>query len=196
VLEDGFQNPDLRKDLSLVVVDGGYGFGNGRTIPAGPLREPVAAGLARAAAVVLIGEDRSGARGAVTDAVPILTARLVPTAAPALSGARVVAFAGIGRPQKFFETLEEIGCDLAERRAFADHHPYTEAEALGLCELADRANAIAVTTEKAVPYTHLRPHETVLDLVCRLQLEKTKVEVKFVDIGRNINGEGTLLDRY
>src|SRR5205814_7902568 len=101
LLDDGFQNPSVAKDLSLVVVDAGYGFGNGRVMPAGPLREPVAAGLARAEAVVLIGDGpepdelRQAAR-------PVLRANLEPVDGDRFAGMRILAFAGIGRPEKFF----------------------------------------------------------------------------------------------
>ena len=123
VMDDGFQNPSLAKDLALLVVDGAYGFGNGRVIPAGPLRESPARGLARADAVVLMGEDRLGLGerlgGRLGPGCPLLRARLEPRAeGRPLSGRRGLAFAGIGRPAKFFETLERLGAELVEPRAF------------------------------------------------------------------------------
>lgn len=149
VMDDGFQNPSLAKDLSVVVVDGGYGFGNGRCQPAGPLREPVAAGLARADAAVLIGPDTAGAEAALAGGPPVFRARLAPgPEAHALAGRRVLAFAGIGRPAKFFASLAEIGCDIVDGRAFPDHHPYAPEEVMALCEDAHAADALPVTTEK------------------------------------------------
>jgi len=145
VMDDGFQNPGLAKDCALVVVDGGVGFGNGYVFPAGPLREPVAAGAARAKACVLIGEDRFGA--AASTGLPVLRADLVPEAGD-LAGARVLAFAGIGRPAKFFDTLAAIGADIAATRAFDDHHPYTAAEIPALRADADRLGARLATTRK------------------------------------------------
>src|SRR5271170_3295535 len=116
VMDDGFQNPGLAKDLSLLVVDGAVGFGNARLLPAGPLREPIDSGLARAQAVVLIGPDQAGVARRIAGALPMLGARLVPDAGwDALRGRRVVAFAGIGRPQKFFAALEAHGIIVAER---------------------------------------------------------------------------------
>ncbi len=148
VLDDGHQNPALRKRLSLIVVDGAVGFGNGRLIPAGPLREPVAAGLGRAHAVVLLGEDRTGVSQAFGD-LPVFEASLVPHPdAAALSGRAVFAFAGIGRPEKFFQTLYGIGARVVARRPFADHHPYTTAELDEILADADRQKAIPVTTAK------------------------------------------------
>ncbi|MBI3517142.1 MAG: tetraacyldisaccharide 4'-kinase, partial [Proteobacteria bacterium] len=149
VMDDGFQNPGLAKDLSLLVIDGAVGFGNGRLLPAGPLREPIDAGLARAHALVLIGQDDRGVRRQVGDRVPTLTARLAPTPAwDALRGRRVVAFAGIGRPAKFFEALNAHGLLLVERAAFADHHSYTEEELARLARAASTADAVLVTTAK------------------------------------------------
>src|SRR5689334_14659171 len=133
LLDDGFQNPALAKDLSLLAVDGGYGFGNGLVMPAGPLREPFGAGLARAQAVVLIGEDEAGVVRTIEAGLgrlKLLRADLVPAAdaAAELAGRRVLAFAGIGRPAKFFVTLERLGAEIAETRAFPDHHPYAASE--------------------------------------------------------------------
>lgn len=153
VMDDGFQNPSLAKSLSLIVVDGGYGFGNGLLLPAGPLRETVAEGLAHAQAVVLIGEDRTSAAAQVGNALPILHARLTP--APGsdpggtdLSGRRVLAFAGIGRPEKFFESLREAGAEIAESKLFPDHHPYSAAEIDAILQQARAAGLLPVTTRK------------------------------------------------
>lgn len=150
VLDDGFQNPGLAKDLSLLVVDGETGVGNGRVIPAGPLREPVADGLARAQALLLLGEDRRGIADLCRGRLPVLRGRLVPEpqAAAALAGRRVLAFAGIGRPEKFFRTLEALGADIAARIPFPDHHPFTPAELRALLDRAAALDALAVTTEK------------------------------------------------
>lgn len=149
VMDDGLQNPALKKDLKLVVVDGETGFGNGRVLPAGPLREPLARGLAHAHAFVLVGSDLDGLRARLTPHAPVLTASLVPDAsARALAGRKVHAFAGIGRPEKFFATIDALGARRAASHAFADHHPYTDAEAARLIEAAAADDAVAVTTAK------------------------------------------------
>lgn len=150
VLDDGFQNPSLVKDLSLVVVDGGQGTGNGRLLPAGPLREALTHGLARAEAVVLIGKDRTGIAARVPRRLPLLRARLVPdpATAAALKGRPALAFAGIGRPAKFFDSLTEVGAKLVERRTFADHHVYGRAETDALLAEAAKLDAVPVTTSK------------------------------------------------
>jgi tetraacyldisaccharide 4'-kinase len=145
VLDDGFQNPHVVHDLSLVVVDAGAGFGNGRVLPAGPLREPVADGLARADAVVLIGDGEV----VLPPGLPVLPARLVPDEAGLrLRGRRVFAFAGIGRPEKAFATLAETGAVLAGTRAFADHHAYDEDDIARIVEDAAALAAEPVTTRK------------------------------------------------
>lgn len=149
VMDDGLQNPTLEKDLSLLVIDGAYGFGNGRVIPAGPLREPVAAAAARCQAAVLVGEDEAGALAQLPPGLPVLRARLVPgPEAAALAGQTVFAFCGIASPRKFFATLAEAGAVIAGRAAFADHYPYDEAEIRALLEEAERLRAIPVTTRK------------------------------------------------
>lgn len=149
IMDDGFQNPSLKKDFALLVVDGAIGFGNGRIMPAGPLRETIGRGLSRADAVVLVGEDKSKAAGLIGNRVPIFGAHLVPTPdAEALAGRRVLAFAGIGRPQKFFDTLSEIGCEIVGRHAFADHQPYRPEQIMTICEEAAALEAIPVTTDK------------------------------------------------
>lgn len=153
VMDDGFQNPALAKDLSLLVVDGGYGIGNGWCLPAGPLRLPLGPQLGRAQAVVLVGAGEPGEQVAAIARARGLTAlrgALRPDAAmtTALAGRPVVAFAGIGRPEKFFATLAEIGAEVVEARSFPDHHRFSEADARGILAIHRRSGAIPVTTEK------------------------------------------------
>jgi tetraacyldisaccharide 4'-kinase len=146
LLDDGFQNPAIEKDLSLVVVDAEYGFGNRRVIPAGPLREPAASGLARAGAIVLIG---AGEPGGVREAgCPIFRADLEPVDGGRFAGAPVVAFAGIGRPEKFFASLRGLGATLIAAHPFPDHHRFSDAEIVRLRHEAERAGARLVTTAK------------------------------------------------
>ena len=146
VLDDGLQNPTLQKTLSLLVIDGAAGFGNRRMIPAGPLREPVAAAAGRCQAAVLIGPDRTGALAALPPGLPVLRCDLRSEDAPV--GARVFAFAGIGRPEKFFAGLERAGALVVGQRAFADHHVFTDAELRALTADAARLDALLATTPK------------------------------------------------
>jgi len=148
VFDDGFQDPAVAKDLSLLVIDGGYGFGNGRMIPAGPLRETVDAGLQRADAAILIGEDRTGVLDAIAGRVPVIRAATRLKLSDELGSGPVFAFAGIGRPEKFFADLEAVGLDLVGRRPFADHHPFSDDELRDLRTMAEETGARLVTTEK------------------------------------------------
>ena len=125
VMDDGLQNPTLRKTLSLLVIDGTSGFGNGRLLPAGPLREAVATGARRCQAAVLIGDDQAGALRHLPPDLPVLRARLQQDPAIAtLRARRITAFAGIARPDKFFAPLAEAGAILEHAIAFPDHHPF------------------------------------------------------------------------
>lgn len=148
IMDDGFQNPTLRKDLSVLVIDGGVGLGNGLVFPAGPLREPAADGLARADAVLVMGEDVTGVADRI-GTVPVLRGLMSPRADPAdWAGRKVVAFAGIGRPDKFFDALRGLGAELIETRAFPDHHPYRPVEIEGILRSAATHDAMPVTTAK------------------------------------------------
>jgi tetraacyldisaccharide 4'-kinase len=152
VMDDGFQNPSLAKDFSVLVIDGRRGLGNSKVFPAGPLRAPLDAQLARADAVVLVGAVGEDAARAAAEArkLPLFRARLEPDreVIAALTGRRVLAFAGIGDPEKVFATLREAGIAVAAARSFADHHRYTAADAQQLCRQADTDGLILVTTEK------------------------------------------------
>ena len=128
----------------IVVIDAETGFGNGRILTAGPLRETIQDGLARADAVVLVGNGAPDLKGF---AGPVLRAQLVPVDAPGVAGQRVLAFAGIGRPGKFFATLRSLGAEVVEERAYEDHHAYTASEFARLHARAKAQNASLVTTE-------------------------------------------------
>ncbi len=147
LLDDGLQNPRLAKHLSLLVVDGGYGFGNRRVLPAGPLRERLEPGIARADAAVLMGKDAAGIAPLLA-AKPVLRARLEALNAAEFAGRPVVAFAGIARPEKFFASLEAAGGRLVARHGFADHHRYGAGELARLRTEAAVAGALLVTTAK------------------------------------------------
>ncbi len=149
IMDDGLQNPTLVQDCGLLVIDGAAGFGNGRVLPAGPLREPVSAAARRCRAAVLIGEDATGAAYLLPRKLPLLRARLVPGPEAAfLAGRPLVAFAGIGRPAKFFDMLTQAGLHMLACHPFADHHRFSTRELASLRAGARATEATLVTTPK------------------------------------------------
>ena len=157
VMDDGFQNPALAKDVSLVAVDAGAGLGNGQLFPAGPLRAPLLLQLRRADALVVIGDGEAAEpliRAAARAGRATLRARLKPVRVKEWRKEPILAFAGIGRPEKFFATLAEIRAPVAKTVAFADHHTYSDAEADRLIAHADAAGLRLVTTEKDMARLH------------------------------------------
>jgi tetraacyldisaccharide 4'-kinase len=154
VMDDGLQNPSLHKDIAAAVIDGRRGSGNGKVFPAGPLRAPLAAQIDRCRALIVIGEAGASAREVIEAArrrgLQVLSGGLVPdpAAVAALAGQEVLAFAGIGDPDKFYATLRAAGVALAEERSFADHHVFTAAEAAELIARAEARSLALVTTEK------------------------------------------------
>jgi tetraacyldisaccharide 4'-kinase len=153
VMDDGLQNASLLKDLAVAAVDGATGFGNRLPMPAGPLRAPLGAQWPKADAVLVIGEGSAGESAAQEAAglgKPVLRGRLEPdpAAAARLAGRRVLAFAGIGRPAKFFETLKTCGAIVEVERAFPDHHPFGADDLTALRRAAGSRGLALVTTEK------------------------------------------------
>ncbi|MCA6100268.1 tetraacyldisaccharide 4'-kinase [Bradyrhizobium australafricanum] len=153
LMDDGFQNPSVAKDACLIVIDGTRGVGNGRVIPAGPLRAPLVGQLERTDALIVVGEG-SAAQGIAADLAsrgkPVLPAHLKPDQASlaALNGTRALAFAGIGDPARFFSTLRSSGVDVVRSKAFADHHAFTKEEIEALVADARGDALTLVTTEK------------------------------------------------
>lgn len=155
IMDDGLQNASLVKDFTIAVVDGRRGIGNGRVFPAGPLRAPLATQIARIDALLIIG-DRQNTGPSVGRVVaaaghrPVFHGRLVPdpAAVTALKGRNVFAFAGIGDPEKFFDTLAQAGIAVTQRKAFADHHRFTAEEAAELVMQAEHGGLTLLTTEK------------------------------------------------
>ena len=152
VMDDGFQNPALHKDRSILVVDGRRGIGNGKVFPAGPLRAPLESQLRRADALLVVGAGAAGeavaARGARACRCSTAGLSRMRRRSPCLKGRPVLAFAGIGDPEKFFATLRDAGIEIGAAVPFPDHHRYRRFEARELIERAGREGLVPVTTEK------------------------------------------------
>lgn len=160
VMDDGFQNPQLEKDFSILVVDRAVGIGNGLVVPAGPMRASLRFQLMKAQATILIGAGTAAsdveARARMLE-LPVFDANVVPESPTNwLKTKQVIAFAGIAHPEKFFQTVEKAGARIVERLSFADHHAFTEKEANHLLAEANKTGALLVTTEK----DHVRLPET------------------------------------
>jgi tetraacyldisaccharide 4'-kinase len=209
VLDDGLQSRQIEPDLAIAVVDGEVGIGNGLCVPAGPLRAPLEAQMRHVDAAVIIGREEHGgevSRIATAAGKSVFTARLLPRSGEAerFAGKPVVAFAGIGRPQKFFAMLERIGADIRGRHSFADHHMYTGRDVARLHAVAHSLGAQLLTTEKdlvRIPLPHpeevrrtvskdgqdqppLPPFETRLSALLRVRggVDAMPVELVFDDV--------------
>ncbi|WP_297489921.1 tetraacyldisaccharide 4'-kinase [Acidocella sp.] len=168
VMDDGLQNPALTKTMSLLVIDGGYGFGNGYLLPAGPLREPVKAAASRCNAAVLIGADETGALAQLPLSLPVYRAELQPLCAESLARRPVIAFAGIGRPEKFFRSVLALGAELIDTHAYPDHHVYSVHDITTLLGQTSSTGAKLVTTAK--DYVKLPPSLRAACIVVKTRL--------------------------
>ena len=150
VMDDGLQNPTLKKDLNIAVFDGKFGIGNGFLLPAGPMRQKLEVGIKNIDLVIFNGKDETGLGQKIPPHIPIFTGELQPDEeiVEKMKNRRVYGFAGIGNPSRFFKTLNNIGADLVGEAHFADHHPYTDADLTQLYEEAMQSGAELVTTQK------------------------------------------------
>ena len=185
LMDDGFQNPSVAKDASLIVIDGNRGVGNGQVLPAGPLRAPLRPQLARTDALIIVGNGTAAEAVAAQIAAqdkPVLRAHLQPDAAQvaSLRGKPVLAFAGIGDPARFFATLEATGIEVARRRAFADHHPFARREIEALLAEAARDGLTLVTTEKDLARLQPEWAQAIVPFAVTLEFEDAALLRKFV----------------
>jgi tetraacyldisaccharide 4'-kinase len=189
VMDDGFQNPSLVKDLAILLVDGRRGIGNGRVIPAGPLRAPLEIQIARAQAIIVVGPPDGAAKILDTArrfGVTVFHGRLEAdrNSLAALGKRKVLAFAGIGNPEKFFATLSEAGIEVAARSSFPDHHRYTAAEAQALSARAQAENLVLITTEK--DHIRLTGDSALAALVARTSILPVRLVVDEQDAFRQM----------
>ena len=174
ILDDGFQNPSLYKDTSIVVIDSDVGFGNGHVFPSGPLRETIETAKARASHFLLIGrgKKRSEIETELGSGIPISYGHLAPVETGIKwKGMRVLAFAGIGRPQKFFDTLGALGADIISKRSFGDHEEIPRMLLERMQKEAWGLGANLVTTEKDAARLPKEWQGSVLSLPVRLQID-------------------------
>ncbi|MEP3048558.1 MAG: tetraacyldisaccharide 4'-kinase [Roseibium sp.] len=184
LMDDGFQNPALEKDLSLVLVDCSVGFGNGFCIPAGPLRAPADKQVLKTDCLVLVGEGDAAEPAihlAGRKGLPIIHARIVPEQDELLQDQSLFAFAGIGRPNKFYKTLDDMGLDVRKTRGFADHHAYSEADARSLIADAEAEGLQLVTTAKDMARLKTTDGELFHWLRSRTVVLEVKMEIEPYD---------------
>jgi len=149
ILDDGFQNPNIFKDFSIIVIDGKQGFGNARVLPSGPLRESIKRGMKRANAVIIIGKDEVNIKETIPSSIPCFLGKFdVSKNEEIFKGKNVTAFAGIAYPIKFFETLKNQGANILKSITFPDHYIYKENDLLKLVEISNNNKSILVTTKK------------------------------------------------
>ena len=150
LMDDGLQHPYLAKDMTIGVFDGSAGIGNGRLLPAGPMRVAFDDGVASLDIAFINGDNEHDLTKVINGRVPIMTGNVVadPTIIADLGDAPLLAFAGIDRPQRFFRTIEKVGGNIVQSLAFADHHPYTQSDLTRLQEDAIRLGASLITTQK------------------------------------------------
>ena len=148
ITDDGMQDDRFHKSITLMVIDGSFGFGNGIIFPAGPLRQTIDSGINKADFIVIIGEEKFK----LNIKTPILKAKIVSKSL--LNQEKFVAFAGIGNPDKFFQSVIEAEGELVDKISFGDHHQYSDKEIKHLIDLAKSKNAKLITTEK--DYTRIK----------------------------------------
>ena len=149
IMDDGFQNPTIQKDFSIIVINASQEFGNKRVMPAGPLRESIRRGLSRTNLVIVIGETSDELKETIPNNTPIFEAKFeIKKENKIFKGQNIIAFAGIAYPEKFFESLEEQGAKIVEKISYPDHYIYSENDLLSLAETANKTKSILVSTQK------------------------------------------------
>ena len=177
IMDDGFQNHTLHKDISLLVFDGGVGIGNGLMLPAGPLRENMDLALNRARFAVLSGCDASGIGELLTGRIKILSGAVHPVSSDRMYDGRWFAFAGIGRPEKFRETLTDLGANIVDFRSYPDHYPYTDKDIEDILSTAKKLDAQTITTAKDMVKIPLQYCDRIKSLKVEFRFDHGKDEL-------------------
>ncbi len=190
VMDDGFQNPTLQKDFSIVVINGEQGFGNKRVIPSGPLRESIKRGLSRTNLVITIGNISDSVKDKIPKHIPLIAANFkIKEDNMMLQGQRITAFAGIAYPEKFFNSLKLLKANIVDKISYSDHHIYNENDLLYLAEIANKNKSILVTTKKdmvRIP-KNFRSLVKTIDGFIQLDDEKLLLEILTNLIENKIN---------
>ena len=182
LLDDGFQNSSIKKDLSILVIDSKIGFGNAKVLPAGPLREPIIKGVKRADFLLLIGEEKKYASFFDLQKKPLFYGKIVAKvkSSPNLKNKSIIAFSGIAHPSKFFDTLEELGANILVRESFPDHYNYKESTIRRLKNEAIKRESILITTEKDFVRIPKYLRENILALCVELIIANEKPLISII----------------
>ena len=149
IMDDGFQNPTIHKDFSIIVINASQEFGNKRVMPAGPLRESIKRGLSRTNLIIVIGVVKQSLKEIIPNHIPIISAKFnINNENKIFKGQRITAFAGIAYPEKFFTSLKEQGAKIVKEVTYPDHHIFDENDLLSLVEMANKTKSILVSTQK------------------------------------------------
>ena len=149
IMDDGFQNPTIYKDLSIIVINSSQEFGNRRVMPSGPLRESIRRGLSRTNLIIVIGKVTDYLKKTIPDNIPVISAKFnINNENKIFKGQKITAFAGIAYPEKFFNSLREQGAKIVKEVTFPDHHIFDENDLLSLAEIANKTQSILVSTQK------------------------------------------------
>tara|TARA_B100002052_G_C15863093_1_gene591066 strand:+ start:907 stop:1884 length:978 start_codon:yes stop_codon:yes gene_type:complete len=150
VLDDGIQDTSIKGDLNLLVFNGLQGLGNGKIIPAGPLREKLSDSIKKCHLSIIIDEDINNIANKLNNLLPIIKAKINIESEYLnnFKNKNVVAFCGLGFPEKFFKTIKEIGCNIRYKKSFPDHYQYKEKDLKELIDIAIKYNSLLITTEK------------------------------------------------
>ena len=181
IMDDGFQNPTIKKDFSIVVINGEQGFGNKRVMPSGPLRESISRGLSRTNLIIVIGDINDDIKNKIPNHIPIINASfIINNQNKIFKGQKITAFAGIAFPEKFFNSLRNQGAKIAEEIIFPDHHIFDENDLLNLAEKANKSQSILVTTQKDFVRIPKSYHSLVNTLEGEIEFEDEKLLLEII----------------